>query len=40
MSIWRAGHAHLEGIVAGLDAVDAQVGHYSSVFGVTTLELG
>jgi len=28
MSIWRAGHAHLERIVAGLDAVDAQVGHY------------
>jgi hypothetical protein len=28
MSIWRAGHARLGGIVAGLDAVDAQVGHY------------
>jgi hypothetical protein len=28
MSIWRAGHANLKGIVAGLDSVDAQVGHH------------
>jgi Acetyltransferase (GNAT) domain len=28
MRIWQAGHAHLEGMVAGLDSVDAQVASY------------
>ena len=28
MRLWRAGHAHLEGMVAGLDSVDAQVANY------------